>query len=151
MGGGVRSEEEIEKLFAAGIKRVILGTRVVQDRDFLKKILGRFGNKIAVSLDCKDGKVTQKGWTETTNIKGTDFAKELQDQGLQCLIYTDIKRDGMLTGPNWDALSEILTTIKIPVIASGGIANIDDIKKLLAIKPEKSSARSRAKQFMKVN
>ncbi len=135
MGGGVRDEAQIEKLLSAGIQRVILGTRVVQDRVFLKQILSRFGDKIAVSLDCKDGKVTQKGWTETTEIKGTDFAKVLEDLGLKCLIYTDIKRDGMLTGPNWEALAEILATIKIPVIASGGIANLSDIKKLLAIKP----------------
>ncbi len=135
MGGGVRGEAEIEKLLSIGIKRAILGTRAVADQPFLKKILGRFGDKIAVSLDCKDGFVTQKGWTETTQVKGTDFAKELEASGLKCLIYTDIKRDGMLTGPNWEALSEILSAVKIPVIASGGIANLDDIKKLLAIKP----------------
>ncbi len=135
MGGGVRTEEDIEKLINAGLKRVILGTKVIQDRPFLKKILARFGDKIAVSIDCKDGKLTQKGWTETTKIKGTDFAKELETLGLKCLIYTDVKRDGMLTGPNFEALSEILSTVKIPVIASGGIANIDDIKKLLVIQP----------------
>jgi len=135
MGGGVRTEDDIEKLIFAGIKRIILGTRVIEDRPFLKKILARFGDKIAISLDCKDGRLTQKGWTETTKVKGTDFAKELEALGLQCLIYTDIKRDGMLTGPNLEALSEILSTVKIPVIASGGIANIDDIKNLLTIKP----------------
>ncbi len=135
MGGGVRTEENIEKLIAAGIQRVILGTRIVQDRVFLQRILNRFGDKIAVSLDCKDGFVTQRGWTETTKIKGTDFAKELENLGLKCLIYTDVKRDGMLTGPNFEALSEILRTINIPVIASGGIANLDDIKNLLAVKP----------------
>lgn len=137
MGGGVRGETEIDKLLSVGIKRVILGTRVVHDRIFLKKILKQFGDKIAVSLDCKDGCVTQKGWTETTDVQGTDFAKELEASGLKCLIYTDIKRDGMLTGPNWQALSEILNAVKIPVIASGGIANLDDIKKLLTIKPRK--------------
>ncbi len=137
MGGGVRGEAEIEKLLGAGVRRVILGTRAVADKPFLKKILARFGEKIAVSLDCKDGYVTQKGWTETTQVKGTDFAKELEAAGLACLIYTDIKRDGMLTGPNWEALSEILSTVKIPVIASGGIANLEDIKKLLTIRPRK--------------
>ncbi|MCB9771999.1 MAG: 1-(5-phosphoribosyl)-5-[(5-phosphoribosylamino)methylideneamino]imidazole-4-carboxamide isomerase [Candidatus Omnitrophica bacterium] len=137
MGGGVRGEDEIIKLIDAGVKRVILGTRVVQDRTFLRKIIEKFGDKIAVSLDCKDGKVTQKGWTETTKVKGTDFAKELENLGLQCLIYTDIKRDGMLTGPNWEALSEILNTVTVPVIASGGISNIADIKKLLTIQPRK--------------
>lgn len=135
MGGGVRTENDIEKLIGAGVKRVILGTRVVQDKTFLKNILSLYGDKIGVSLDCKDGKVTQRGWTETTDVKGTDFAKELEGLGSKCLVYTDVRRDGMLTGPNFEALSEILSVVKIPVIASGGIANIEDIKKLLVIKP----------------
>lgn len=135
VGGGIRTTLEIEKLLQSGVKRVVLGTRAVQDREFLKKVLAFGKEKIAVSLDCKDGKVTQRGWTETTQLKGTDFANELEQLGLQCLIYTDVKRDGMLTGPNYEALSEILTTVKIPVIASGGIANLEDIRKLLAIKP----------------
>ncbi|MCC6758363.1 MAG: 1-(5-phosphoribosyl)-5-[(5-phosphoribosylamino)methylideneamino]imidazole-4-carboxamide isomerase [Candidatus Omnitrophica bacterium] len=135
VGGGIRTVLEIEKLLQSGVKRVVLGTRAVQDQEFLKKVLAFGKEKIAVSLDCKDGKVTQRGWTETTQLKGTDFARELEHLGLQCLIYTDVKRDGMLTGPNYEALSEILTTVKIPVIASGGIANLNDIKKLLAIKP----------------
>lgn len=135
VGGGVRTEKDIEKLIGAGVKRVILGTRVVQDKTFLKNILSLYGDKIGVSLDCKDGKVTQRGWTETTDVKGTDFAKELENLGLKCLVYTDVRRDGMLTGPNFEALSEILSVVKIPVIASGGIANIEDIKKLLVIKP----------------
>lgn len=135
VGGGIRGEAEIKKLLKAGIQRIILGTRVIQDRAFLKDILKHYGAKIAVSLDCKDGKVTQRGWTETTTIKGVDFARELEAAGLQCLIYTDVKRDGMLTGPNFEALSEILRTVKIPVIASGGIGSLEDIKKLLEIQP----------------
>lgn len=135
MGGGVRTEEEIKAILATGVKRVILGTRAVQDKTFLIKILKEFGDKIAVSMDCKDGKVTQRGWTVVTDIKGTDFAKDLEKVGLKCLIYTDVKRDGMLSGPNFEGLSEILTAVKIPVIASGGISNIDDIKNLLRIKP----------------
>lgn len=135
MGGGVRTEDEIKSILATGVKRVILGTRAVQDKVFLTRILDQFRDKIAVSLDCKDGKVTQRGWTEVTDIKGTDFAKDLEQLGLRCLIYTDVKRDGMLSGPNLEGLSEMLAAVQIPVIASGGISNLDDIKNLLSIQP----------------
>ncbi len=137
MGGGIRREDEIEGLLHAGVKRVILGTQIIQNKEFLKNILKRWPENIAVSLDCKDGKVMQRGWTASTDIKGTDLAKELEQGGLQCLIYTDIRRDGMLSGPNLEALSEILNTVKIPVIASGGVSNLDDIKNLMAITPRK--------------
>lgn len=135
MGGGLRTEKDIERLLNTGIRRVILGTKIIEDRDFLKKILVRWPQKIAVSLDCKDGKVTQLGWTSVTDRKGTDFAKELEGLGLQWLIYTDIKRDGMLTGPNVEALKEILDCVNIPVIASGGISTLGDIKKLKELEP----------------
>lgn len=135
IGGGIRTEEDVKKLFSLGVKRVILGTRVIQDKSFLSKLLKQYPDQIAVSLDCKDGKVAQRGWTEVTDVKGTDMAKDLESLGLKCLIYTDVKRDGMLSGPNLEGLSEILSTVKIPVIASGGISSLDDIKNLLAIKP----------------
>ena len=130
VGGGIRTEEDIQELLASGVSRVILGTKVIEDRDFLKSILARWPEQIAVSLDCSNGMVAQQGWTKVTNIKATDFATELEDLGLRCLIYTDIKRDGMLTGPNFEALEELLDTVGIPIIASGGVANIEDIKKL---------------------
>ena len=133
-GGGVRSHENIEKLLLSGVSRVILGTRVVSDKRFLKEALSLGQDKIAVSLDCSDGKVTQRGWTEISNLLAVDFAKELEQSGLHCLIYTDIARDGMLTGPNIEGLEEILNSVKIDVIASGGISELKDIKKLLALK-----------------
>jgi phosphoribosylformimino-5-aminoimidazole carboxamide ribotide isomerase len=133
MGGGVRVEEDVESLIEGGVARVVLGTKAIQDRNFFKNMLKKFGKKIAVSLDCQNGFLTQRGWTETTNIKATDFVKELESAGLQCLIYTDIARDGMLTGPNIAALKEILSVTRIPVIASGGIAQISDVKELAAL------------------
>lgn len=133
VGGGIRTAEEIKTLLDANINRIILGTKVINDREFFKKILRQWDTRIAVSVDCSNGLVTQRGWTNVTNIKGTDFAKDLEALGLKCLIYTDIKRDGMLRGPNWAGLEELLNTIKIPVIASGGIANLEDIKKLLKL------------------
>ena len=135
-GGGIRKEEDIQKLLEGGIARVILGTRVIEDRSFLKKIIRQWKDKIAVSLDCSNGMVAQRGWTSTSNLKATDFVKDLEELGLSCLIYTDIARDGMLSGPNFESLEELAGTTNIPIIASGGISDIEDIKKLLAIEDE---------------
>ncbi|OGX06254.1 MAG: 1-(5-phosphoribosyl)-5-[(5-phosphoribosylamino)methylideneamino]imidazole-4-carboxamide isomerase [Omnitrophica WOR_2 bacterium GWA2_47_8] len=136
VGGGIRGEKEVKELLKAKIARVILGTRVVREKDFLKKILSLGQDKIAVSLDCSNGFVTQRGWVEVSDIKGTDFAKDLEAMGLKTLIYTDVAKDGTLSGPNWDGLKEILKTVEISVIASGGISSLDDIKKLMDLKAQ---------------
>lgn len=133
-GGGVRTSEDIENLFSAGVNRVILGTKVVEDVEFLKKALAHWSDKIAVSLDCSHGIVSQKGWTAISNFKATEFAQKLQDLGLRRLIYTDIVRDGTLMGPNVKGIMDILDAVKIPIIASGGISQLGDIEKLLALK-----------------
>jgi len=133
LGGGIRTKEEIQALLDGGVARVVLGTKVIEDRMFLKEILGQWKDKIAVSLDCSKGMLAQRGWTSTSNVKAIDFVKDLEAFGLACLIYTDIARDGMLTGPNWGGLCELADATDIPIIASGGISNIGDIKKLLSI------------------
>lgn len=130
VGGGIRNKEDIQTLIGGGVSRVVLGTRAIEDRAFLKEVLGQWPDKIAVSLDCHNGMVAQRGWTEQSGIKAIDLAKELEQLGLKFLIYTDIARDGMLTGPNYDGLKELIKMVRIPVIASGGIASIEDIKKL---------------------
>ncbi|HQP10221.1 MAG TPA: 1-(5-phosphoribosyl)-5-[(5-phosphoribosylamino)methylideneamino]imidazole-4-carboxamide isomerase [Candidatus Omnitrophota bacterium] len=132
-GGGIRAKKDIEKLLNGGVARVILGTKGVEDLAFLKEVIGQWQEKIAVSLDCSNGIIAQRGWTETSGLKATDFVKELEKLGLSCLIYTDISRDGMMSGPNVEALTELAETTTIPIIASGGISKIDDIKALLAI------------------
>ncbi len=129
-GGGIRTRDDIAALMQAGVQRVILGTKIIEDLNFLKDLLRQWPDQIAVSLDCDQGRLTTRGWTKVTDIQAKDFAKELEDIGLSCLIYTDIKRDGMLTGPNYEALEELLAAINIPVIASGGIKDIQDIQKL---------------------
>lgn len=136
MGGGVRQSTDIEYLINHGIARVVLGTKVIEDRNFLKKNLDKWKEKIAVSLDCNKGMVAQRGWTTTSNIKATDLVKELEILGLKCLIYTDIARDGMLSGPNLKELNDILDATKIPVIASGGVSGINDIKDLMKLEPK---------------
>jgi phosphoribosylformimino-5-aminoimidazole carboxamide ribotide isomerase len=135
VGGGIRDEQTVEDLITAGVKRVILGTKAIEDRNFLKRILKSYSDKICVSLDCNNGFVAQRGWVSTTNIKATDSALELEAMGLQWMVYTDIARDGTLAGPNFDQIQTMLNTVKkINVIASGGIGTLEDVKKLSAMK-----------------
>ena len=130
-GGGIRDLQTVADLIKAGVKRVILGTRAIEDRKFLKNMLSLYGEKICVSLDCSKGYVTEHGWVKVTNIKATDLALELEAMGLQWMVYTDIARDGALKGPNFEQLQTILNTVKkMNVIASGGISMIDDVIKL---------------------
>jgi phosphoribosylformimino-5-aminoimidazole carboxamide ribotide isomerase len=134
MGGGIRDAETIEKVFSAHITRVVLGTRAIEDLDFLKTALVRWGDKIAVSLDCANGFVATKGWTTISKLAAVDLVPQLEKMGLKTLIVTDIATDGMLTGPNIKSLQQILTLTKMKVIASGGISTIDDIQNLLNLK-----------------
>lgn len=136
VGGGVRTREDIQRLVDGGVARVILGTRVVSDRNFLAEMLALWKKKIAVSLDCAGGFVAQRGWTESSKVKAVDFVKDLAGLNLACLIYTDIARDGMLTGPDMTGLRALLSMTEIPVIASGGVASLEDLRKLQALEPE---------------
>ena len=133
-GGGIRTREVVDDFLNAGIDRVVLGTKVVDDRKFLADILKTWGARISVSLDCKNGLVAQRGWAETSKVKGTDLAREFIAMGLKNIIYTDIARDGTLAGPNMAGLKEILDIGDVNIIASGGIKSLDDIKALLALK-----------------
>ncbi len=136
VGGGIRSREDIQRLIDGGVARVVLGTRVISDRDFLIEMLALWKKRIAISLDCSQGFVAQRGWTESSNIKAVDFVKGLEDLNITCLIYTDIVRDGMLTGPDIVGLRALLSMTEIPIIASGGVSSIDDLKKLLELESE---------------
>jgi phosphoribosylformimino-5-aminoimidazole carboxamide ribotide isomerase len=133
MGGGVRSSTDVDSMLNGGVARIVLGTRAIEDRTFFKETLAKGPAKVAVSLDCNKGMVAQRGWQTTSNIKATDVAKELEALGLKCLIYTDIARDGMLNGPNIPELNDILNATKIPMIASGGVSCLDDIKELMKL------------------
>ncbi len=131
VGGGIRTLNDIAKLFGIGVKRFILGTRAIEDPTFRKNMKSLVAaHDIAVSLDCHNGMIARRGWVETSDLKATDFIKELEQCGVKTVIYTDIARDGMLTGPNWQALEEILAVTKIQIIASGGVATLDDIRRL---------------------
>lgn len=130
LGGGIRDFSTIEKVLNLGVKRVILGTSAVNSRETVKEACARFGERIGVGIDADEGKVSVKGWQETTPQEATLLAEEMEKLGVKWLIYTDIKRDGMLKGPNIDGIKKIAEKINIPLIASGGISSLEDIKKI---------------------
>lgn len=130
MGGGIRSEEVIERAFSLGVKRVILGTKACESLDFVQRVTDRFGGGIAVGIDAKDGKVAIKGWVSTTDQSATDLAKKVAEMGVRTIIYTDISTDGMLAGPNFEAQREMLETVSSDIIASGGVGRREDVEKL---------------------
>lgn len=134
LGGGIRSIEDIEDALEMGIKRVILGTSAIEEEGFLEKVLDRFGDKIAVSIDAKDGFIATKGWTKIKDIKANYYAKVLENLGVKTLIYTDISKDGMLSGPNLEELVALKESVDMNIIASGGISSISDIRSLKALK-----------------
>ena len=129
IGGGVRNLDSIKKYLDAGVEKVILGSAAIKNKEFLKESCTKFKNKIALGLDVKDGNLSVSGWKENLNIKTLDFLKEVNDYGVRRLIYTDINRDGTKTSPNFDETIKIAAMSKCPVIISGGVSSINDIKK----------------------
>ncbi|MDP2938978.1 MAG: 1-(5-phosphoribosyl)-5-[(5-phosphoribosylamino)methylideneamino]imidazole-4-carboxamide isomerase [Candidatus Omnitrophota bacterium] len=130
VGGGIRNEEDIAQLFALGVARVILGTKVLEDEGFVKNCIDKWQERVVVSIDSSLGKVANHGWTSVTSIRATDLAKKMEALGIKEIIYTEISRDGTLSGPNITGIKSILGSVKIPVIASGGISSLEDIKNL---------------------
>lgn len=134
LGGGLRSLENISAAFDSGVRRVIIGTKAYQSTDFLKEACQEFGGeRIAVGIDAKDGLVAVKGWTETTSRRAVDLALHAQEAGAETVIYTDIATDGMLEGPNYSAVRELLDLLDCNLIASGGVSSSDDILRLAAM------------------
>ncbi|MCX8031156.1 MAG: 1-(5-phosphoribosyl)-5-[(5-phosphoribosylamino)methylideneamino]imidazole-4-carboxamide isomerase [Thermodesulfovibrionales bacterium] len=134
VGGGIRDIERIDLLISSGIDRVILGTAAIERPGLIFEASKKYPGKIFVSIDAKNSFVAVKGWIETTNIGAIDLALKMQDYGVGGIIYTDILRDGMLTGPNIETIQQMVEALDIPVIASGGISSIEDIVKLAKIK-----------------
>ena len=132
LGGGIRSLDAISHWLRQGVARVILGTAAVRDPSLVREACALFPGRIAVGIDAKEGRVAVEGWAETSELSAIELAKRFEDTGVAAIIYTDIGRDGMLTGLNLDATAEIARSVKIPVIASGGLAGIDDIKRLIS-------------------
>ena len=133
IGGGVRSLESIKKYTDIGVEKVILGSAAIKDKNFLKEACIKFPNKIALGLDAKDGYLSVSGWKENSNLLTLDYLKEINDYGASRLIYTDINRDGTKQSPNFLETLKIADISNCPVIISGGVSSIDDIKKAKAL------------------
>ena len=134
IGGGIRTFESIQKYNDTGVEKIILGSAAIKDKNFLKKACFKFPNKIALGLDVKDGNLSVFGWTENSNQLALDFLKEVNNYGLSRLIYTDINRDGMKISPNFKETVKIANISNCPVIISGGVSSIDDVKKAKDLK-----------------
>jgi len=134
VGGGIRNIATVDRLISIGINRVIIGTAAIEDPAFVYEACSRFPGKIFIGIDAKDGMVAVKGWEEVSSVEAKELAKRVETIGVGGIIYTDIARDGMLSGPNIPALEEMVKAVKIPVIASGGISDIEDIRNLLKVK-----------------
>jgi phosphoribosylformimino-5-aminoimidazole carboxamide ribotide isomerase len=131
LGGGIRDMATIEGWLGKGVNRVIIGTAAVRDPALVKEAAKKYPKRIAVGLDARDGKVAVQGWAEQSQLIVLDIARRFEDAGVAAIIYTDVARDGMLQGINWDATISLAEAISIPVIASGGLASIEDIKRMM--------------------
>ena len=137
LGGGIRDRATIERWLSRGVARVIIGTAAVRNPALVKEAARDFPGRVAVGLDARDGKVAVEGWAETSQLAALDIAKRFEDAGVAAIIYTDVARDGMLKGLNLDATIALADGVSVPVVASGGLASIDDVHALLAPKARK--------------
>ena len=133
VGGGIRSMQVAERYISLGVDRIILGTAAVTDQAFLKESIKNFGDKVAVGVDIKDGEVAIKGWTEKSGVNAFEFCKKLEDEGVKTLICTDISKDGAMQGTNVSLYKELSEKLGMDIIASGGVTDLDDIKRLSAL------------------
>ena len=128
LGGGMRTLEDIEAALAAGVSRVIVGTRAIEDPGFVDEALARFGEKVGIGIDAKDGRVAVRGWVDVSDVGALDLAHSMAQRGVKTIVYTDIARDGMLIGPNVDAMRRMAEAVPtVSVIASGGVAALGDV------------------------
>lgn len=133
VGGGIRSFEIIERYLSSGVERVIIGTAAINNQDFLKQAAEKYQDRIAVSIDARNGYVATDGWTKDSNVKAIDLVKKLEEVGIQTIVYTDILKDGMLKGPNFEELQAVNEATTINVIASGGVSSKEDIERLKSL------------------
>jgi len=136
LGGGIRRADVVEQLITLGVKRVILGTVAVEQIELTRRIINRFGEAIVVGIDARDSYVTTHGWMKLSTMTVLELSQAMAAIGARRIIYTDVKRDGTLTEPNYDTTAELVNTLKIPVVASGGISSIEHIRKLAALGAE---------------
>lgn len=131
LGGGMRDRQAIARAFDAGVSRIVIGTRAAESLDFVREMVAEYGSeRIAVGIDAKNGLVSVKGWTETSELKALDLAQRVEDAGAGTIIYTDIATDGMMQGPNFGELERVLSTVDCSLVASGGVSTADDVRRL---------------------
>ena len=133
LGGGIRSEEAIRNYLELGVSRLVVGTKALKDPEWLRQMAERFPEKLAIGIDARDGKVATDGWQQVSEMTAIDFGKQISDLPIAAIIYTDILKDGMLAGPNFEATREFNEEVNVPVIASGGVSSIEDVTKLAAL------------------
>jgi phosphoribosylformimino-5-aminoimidazole carboxamide ribotide isomerase len=134
LGGGLRTEADIAEVLSWGVDRVVIGTRALQAPQWLEQMCGRFPGKIVLGIDAKNGRVATQGWLEVSELPALDLARRCGSLALAALVYTDISRDGMMQGANVDAMRELAAAVKLPVIASGGVGTVNDVRRLAALK-----------------
>jgi len=130
LGGGIRQEEVASGLLRRGVSRLILGTAAVENRELVKKLCQQFGEAVAVSLDARDGKIAIRGWQKDTVVEVLQLSREMVDAGVRRFIYTDIRRDGTLTEPNFDMIKKLLGEVNVPVIVAGGISRLEHLRRI---------------------
>lgn len=133
VGGGIREAGHVKQYLDDGVARVIVGTKVLESREFARGLFAEFGAGVAVSIDSANGKVAVKGWTDYTDLATTDAALRMQDDGAKVIIFTDIKRDGMLTEPNFEMMDEVAAALEIDIIAAGGVSRADHIRRFIEL------------------
>ena len=133
VGGGLRDLASVRRLLSLGVNRAILGTVAVEAPDLVSELCQEFPGQITVGIDARNGKVATRGWLETSEMTATDLAKQMASRGVSNIIYTDIHRDGTLSGPNFEALRELADAIEIPIIASGGVSSLSDLLSLIGV------------------
>lgn len=134
LGGGMRTEDHIADTLKLGVERVVVGTKAIKDPNWLKDVCGRFPGKIVLGIDARNGKVATDGWLEVSETSALELARRCAGWPLAALVYTDISKDGMMAGPNLDAFRELSAATTLPIIASGGVTTIDDVRRLAELK-----------------
>lgn len=132
LGGGIRDMNTVDRWLSKGVARVIIGTAAVRDPDFVRAAARAFPGRVAVGIDARDGFVAVEGWAESSSLSAADLGRRFEDAGVAAIVYTDIARDGMLSGVNWEATVALAGAVSIPVIASGGLASLADIERLVS-------------------
>jgi phosphoribosylformimino-5-aminoimidazole carboxamide ribotide isomerase len=136
LGGGIRQEKVAEQLLRDGVNRIVLGTAAAENRELVKKLCQQFGEAVAVSLDARDGKIAIRGWQKDTVVEVLQLSREMVDAGVRRFIYTDIRRDGTLTEPNFDMIEKLLGEVNVPVIVAGGISRLEHLRRIKELEAE---------------